>query len=345
MAADVSPILGERSIRRRILRGVAIAVGIGITIVIALSFSRVGTARIDLLAHFRMPLAWLALVAVLLAAVAKTKKTLVLVGIALLCDAAPIASHTLLGDSATPTGDTLRVLQWNVWWRNPKLDEAFAFVASDPAPIIALEEAPRSLVERLVNEAGLTLLASDLTDDPDRKAGTALFVRASDHLVAFPGDVLRRSGRTSGGGIARGRVEWRPMPKDSIAIELLAAHVPPPNDASSVRVRSQWFAMLLRAIDDARGDVIFLGDLNSTPFSSEFESLLNVGLRDASAGFLLEPTWPSAATGSWRRLVAVPIDHVLYGKGLCAVEHRVLAESHGSDHQPVAVILGLVLSR
>jgi len=80
--------------------------------------------------------------------------------------------------------------------------------------------------------------------------------------------------------------------------------------------------------------VVVLGDLNLTPHAPAFARLLRQsGLRDALAGPRWQPTWQAAF---WP--LALRIDHVLVGPGLC-VAHAEVGSSIGSDHRPVVAQL------
>ena len=81
---------------------------------------------------------------------------------------------------------------------------------------------------------------------------------------------------------------------------------------------------------------MLLGDLNATPWSPAFRSLLrNSDLRDSRQGFGIHSTWPS---GTW--IMRVPLDHILVS-GQVAVHSRVVGPDVGSDHRGVVVEFSL----
>ncbi len=81
--------------------------------------------------------------------------------------------------------------------------------------------------------------------------------------------------------------------------------------------------------------VLVAGDFNATPWSQAYRSFRrNTELQDSSAATLPWPTWfGGSAVAS---VLAVPIDHVLHGKGWRVVERRI-GPDIGSDHRPLIV--------
>jgi endonuclease/exonuclease/phosphatase (EEP) superfamily protein YafD len=61
-------------------------------------------------------------------------------------------------------------------------------------------------------------------------------------------------------------------------------------------------------------------------------------LENARRGHAIAATWPP------RKLLGVPIDHILHSESMIASEFRVLTDI-GSDHLPIMARLGLVRSR
>jgi endonuclease/exonuclease/phosphatase (EEP) superfamily protein YafD len=81
---------------------------------------------------------------------------------------------------------------------------------------------------------------------------------------------------------------------------------------------------------------ILLGDLNTTPWSEYFRTLVGgTGLRDSSLGLGVHSTWPA-----WVPLPGVPIDHCLVSENISVLARRV-GPWIGSDHRPVTVDLAI----
>lgn len=125
-------------------------------------------------------------------------------------------------------------------------------------------------------------------------------------------------------------------------VRVWAAHVYPPSSPGGLaRWRSEMHALegLLRANRDAGVRTIVAGDLNTTPQTQVFRSLLaSAGLVAAHdlAGNPFACTWPM---GGWGVPPVFRLDHVLV-RGL-RVESVVEGDAVTSDHAPLVVDLSL----
>jgi endonuclease/exonuclease/phosphatase (EEP) superfamily protein YafD len=113
-------------------------------------------------------------------------------------------------------------------------------------------------------------------------------------------------------------------------ITLVAMH---PHSPGSWK-RYLWRNMQLFAFAKARKtlgpNLIVMGDLNNTPFSPSFKTLLKeTGLHNSRQGQGLYPTWPAALPMLW-----IPIDHILLSDSLRIHAMRV-GPYIGSDHLPL----------
>lgn len=119
-------------------------------------------------------------------------------------------------------------------------------------------------------------------------------------------------------------------------VELMAVHLASPGSAAHAAQRNQQLARLAELLGGPRpaGGMprLLVGDMNLTPFSPHFRSLLaQTGLRDMRqpAGFL--GTWPT-----WLPPLQIPIDHCLADPVLGAVRVR-RGPAVGSDHYPLEI--------
>jgi endonuclease/exonuclease/phosphatase (EEP) superfamily protein YafD len=120
-------------------------------------------------------------------------------------------------------------------------------------------------------------------------------------------------------------------------VTLVATHPPPPATGRGAAHRDEHLRELgeSRAAWDDR--VIVAGDLNASPWSAAFRRFTgDAHLLDSRRGFGLQPTWPVG-----NPLLATPLDHVLYSRGL-AVVSRSVGPDVGSDHYPVIAELAVV---
>ncbi|HWS26210.1 MAG TPA: endonuclease/exonuclease/phosphatase family protein [Xanthomonadales bacterium] len=115
---------------------------------------------------------------------------------------------------------------------------------------------------------------------------------------------------------------------------LWLVHPFPPISAEATLWRDQQLAHIAGRVG-RDPQVLVAGDFNATPWSQAYRSFRrNTELQDSSAATLPWPTWfGGSAVAS---VLAVPIDHVLHGKGWRVVERRI-GPDIGSDHRPLIV--------
>ena len=113
---------------------------------------------------------------------------------------------------------------------------------------------------------------------------------------------------------------------------VISTHPLPPAGSSYSRWRNDQLEKIPDFVGNATSPVLLLGDLNVTPWSHHFRRLLKrSGLRDASQGSGVQPTWPTH-----NRLLRIPIDHCLHSPEIVVVQKEI-GPHVGSDHFPVIV--------
>ena len=113
-------------------------------------------------------------------------------------------------------------------------------------------------------------------------------------------------------------------------LQIVATHPIPPMDERRTQNRNdQLTELALRVERDA--PAILAGDLNLTPWSPQFQRVLNAGgLTDAALGFGVSPSWHVLPTF----LGGIKIDHVLINRLVRPLDYKVLRPV-GSDHRGV----------
>jgi endonuclease/exonuclease/phosphatase (EEP) superfamily protein YafD len=117
---------------------------------------------------------------------------------------------------------------------------------------------------------------------------------------------------------------------DGSPVHVLGTH--PVSPATSLRAQRrdrvlEWIGLWPERRD---APVVVVGDLNATPWSAPFRTMLaRGGLADSLGLHGIQPSWP-ASLGP----LGIPIDHVLHSPELTTVE-RELGPSFGSDHRMV----------
>lgn len=115
-------------------------------------------------------------------------------------------------------------------------------------------------------------------------------------------------------------------------VTVFGTHALPPMQGRYADDRNRQLLGIAQVAADTFGPVLLIGDFNMTNWSPWFAELLRrSGLRDSRQGFGLHATWPGG-----KRLLRIPIDHVLVSPGV-RVHDRRLGPPLGSDHLPVVV--------
>jgi endonuclease/exonuclease/phosphatase (EEP) superfamily protein YafD len=160
--------------------------------------------------------------------------------------------------------------------------------------------------------------------------------------------------RTSGGGItvfsrfpllsptsqkfSSGTVLVTSLKVNQKVIKLIAAHPIVPIKARLFSRRNALLAELTTYLQQQPEPLIFLGDLNLTPWSPFYSRLVNkTGLHNTRLGFGIEPSWIEPAThvhypNGITALIKIPIDHIFVSRNFRVVNCRTKPAAN-SDHR------------
>jgi hypothetical protein len=117
-------------------------------------------------------------------------------------------------------------------------------------------------------------------------------------------------------------------------VDLLAIHPPSPTTPDRTETRNERLAQVDGWVATAAPRHVVLGDFNTTPESIAFRRLrADTDLVDSLRGHGWQPSWPVGLG-----ILGLPIDHVLHDPGLVARE-RVTGRSFGSQHRSLWVTL------
>lgn len=118
-------------------------------------------------------------------------------------------------------------------------------------------------------------------------------------------------------------------------LTIVGTHPVPPANAEHVYYRDEQLAALSSYLRSLALPVVLVGDLNITPWSYRYRTLLeDSGLQDSSRGSGVQPTWPAALPWVFR----IPIDHALHTEGV-RIKARTLGPFVRSDHLPLLLQL------
>lgn len=231
-----------------------------------------------------------------------------------------------VGSPGEPNLDapTARIMSFNLLSTNESYSDVISYIESADPDLVLLHEASRPWE--------IAMEAASLDYEVIRPR--------ADNLI-FGTLVLVRGENVEGVsfGFARGQpravsVEFVPNGWPN-PLHVLSSHPLAPTDSERAGLRDAQIGFAADWADGREGLLVVVGDLNATPWSAPFRSLLNAGdLRNSQAGFGLQPSFPASSSV----LLRVPIDHLLFGEGLVVTERR-LGPSLGSDHFPLIVDL------
>jgi endonuclease/exonuclease/phosphatase (EEP) superfamily protein YafD len=275
----------------------------------------------DLLVHFRVQYALLALVSAA-AAVALRHGRLLAVS-ALVCAVnLPGAAAELLPGEVGQSGGApvvrLELAAANLWYRNPRPELALQWLEREDCDVAFLMEvtpawraALRGLERRYPHQRYVA---------GPRGRGVLLLSRWPLSEASVP--------RLASG---EGRALFVTVTRDGAPLRLALMHASWPFGPALSRARAVDLAALAaEARAHAGRPLVVLGDLNVTPLSPHFRQLLAAGaLRDAAAGRGWQPTWPVAFPP-----LGIRIDHALVGDGVAVRDYR-RGPAIGSDHRPL----------
>ncbi|PCH66227.1 MAG: hypothetical protein COC01_08630 [Bacteroidetes bacterium] len=115
-------------------------------------------------------------------------------------------------------------------------------------------------------------------------------------------------------------------------LNVIGCHAMSPDNPDSLFLRNQQLNIMADYAANFEGEVMCLGDINTTPWSPYFSEFLEKsGLKDSRKGFGVQPTWPT-----YFPLLYIPIDHCFVSDGIKIIDRRV-GPDIGSDHLPIII--------
>ncbi len=269
-----------------------------------------------------MPLVLMAFGAFLLSALARKPFLLSASLLCLILNLIPVAQLYFPADSlqekSHADSNELSLLQMNLRpYQNKNYDQAISIAKMRDADIFAVIELTRDWTERLQKSLGSKY---PYTFAEEGYGGIMIMSKYEllKPTVKYTGDLKRPRIQTA-------------IKKNGKKISIILAHTVTPK--RDLAFRNVELKQLAREAKMAERPLILLGDLNCSPFSVYFKRLKEEGcLVDSENGHGFQPTWPA------NYLALIPIDHVLYSKGVDCSK-RVTGPTLGSDHLPVYVKL------
>jgi endonuclease/exonuclease/phosphatase (EEP) superfamily protein YafD len=112
----------------------------------------------------------------------------------------------------------------------------------------------------------------------------------------------------------------------------IGTHPLPPIGKSYSDLRNKQLQALPELVGKQKHPVLLIGDLNASPWSAHFKTLVKEsGLKNSMKGFGFQPTWPANLP-----FLRIPLDHALHAPQI-GVHNRMVGGDIGSDHFPLIV--------
>lgn len=242
-------------------------------------------------------------------------------GVAIAASLSP-GAWTRQPDPVPETAARFKVLQFNVWYRNPEPSRMVETIRASGADLVVLLEATPRLRAALawlsdVYPSRLTCPDGDPCDIVVLARGPLSFER-----------LVRTSDRNRS-PILSFRTRLADCP-----LTVHAVHLARPFPYSAPEMQPGQALDVAAAIAPTTGPRVVVGDFNAAPWGRVMQTIATragVSLLGGPGG-----TWPVRLPQQMR----IPIDHVAAGQGLAPVRRQVLAPA-GSDHAPVLATIAV----
>jgi endonuclease/exonuclease/phosphatase (EEP) superfamily protein YafD len=120
---------------------------------------------------------------------------------------------------------------------------------------------------------------------------------------------------------------------DNMKFTVIGTHVFPPSFRKAAKLAEKQFAGMGDYIHTIEGEIIVMGDLNTSSWSQNFKKFLKKsGLKDSRKGFGINSSYPA----SMPEILRIPIDHALISNRI-KVKSRSTGPDVGSDHLPLII--------
>ena len=275
----------------------------------------------DLIVHFRLQYAALALAGALMLAAAgdalwAAAALLIAIFQALACAPLLMARRGPPPDPQPSTG--LRLAAINVWHRNRQFQRVAEFIGRERPDVVLLAEVTAAWEEALAPLG--QIYPHRFATRGARGKGLLLLSRWPMQAAVLPGFSHDEPAVSA------------TLLVNETKVQLLNVHTSWPLGRRCADARDRQLQRICELARLQAGPLIVLGDLNVSPFSPHFQALLAEGtLRSAAQGFGWQPTWPTMLAPA-----GIQIDHALVGAGVVVTDFRRGARV-GSDHWPIVM--------
>ena len=212
----------------------------------------------------------------------------------------------------------LRIFLWNTWQKNDKYEEVISYINEIRPHIIILQEFHPLLAKGCQDK---------LPTYQYFMAGDNLFFIQNNHLLEVNAFRQEDIENLTAGNLL---FKW-----NGIDITLLGIHLSAPTSHDKMRSRKKQIEQLRKWIKDQNSPQILIGDLNTTPWSREYNQISAL-LHDSSNGFGIQPSWPFH--NFLISALRIPLDHCFHSHNIIT-RNRYVGDSKRSNHRPLIIEL------
>jgi endonuclease/exonuclease/phosphatase (EEP) superfamily protein YafD len=225
--------------------------------------------------------------------------------------------------SLGPHPEGLRVMSYNIWTYNYDYDAIVQSIQQEHPDILFLTEISEDAMGELQRRLNYPYR------DRSSAGSNAFFSRYPLLSVTPDYPNVSDHGKTFS-LVARIQTETE-------ILTVIGFHPPIPLARSSFAVRNQQFERLAPYLRQLQGQVVVLGDFNTSPWSPYLQQFEQASrLSSATRGHWIVATW--SYQSAWPFLFAkLPIDHIEI-RGFTCVDAWT-GRANGSDHRPVIAVL------
>ena len=235
-------------------------------------------------------------------------------------------------DKVSQVKDTpLRVIHINLDRHNLDTTPAIDYINKQDADLIFLQELTSKWLADLKSNLSRYQIVTSLPKENSQGVAMLVPIQPSSKIAIIATQIIHLPTYSE-----RPLIEttWRWEDRDVVILSL--SFIRPRNSSTSAFQKIEFNAVAdwsLNQEKEKKHEVIIIGDLNSTPWSSRFrEFLYQTNLINSQRGFGLQPTWLAGLPS----LLTIPIDHCFHSKSIVTV-NRGTGANIGSDHLPVFV--------
>ncbi len=216
--------------------------------------------------------------------------------------------------------DHIRVMSFNVYYKNSEYSSVYQNIRSANADIVLLQEAQPGFTDY-----GHSLLVADYPFYyPNFEQGK------HDRWTLYSRYPVVMSNRKKTKGLAL----HSKIDVNGTIVEVVTLHAKSPKTRERIAVRNRRInelSIVVKDIVDNNRHVIVAGDFNNVPWHPSmkgFKNITKLKSNDVMSGYF--GTWPAWLPS----FVSVPIDHIFFSEGFHHVSYN-RGSSSGSDHYPV----------